>query len=536
MKFDLLIKNGRLIDGTGNPYYHSDIGIKGDRIIQIGRNIDPASAKGLIDAKHMIVSPGFIDAHAHDDLYVAVKPTADEKILQGVTCVINGNCGGSAGPIMNECNLDMKSSFHAMFGGGLLSSEFLNYNTFGEYLEKLEQQKPGINIASLVGHGTIRMNVMEMNNSSPDNKQLEKMKVLIRQAMKDGAFGLSSGLAYAPGSYADTAELIALCEVVSEQGGIYTTHMRNESYNVIDAISESIQIGEQAKVRVQISHHKAMGKDNWGKTTKTIELIEKAREKGIEITCDQYPYTAANTYLSAVLPPQYLSKGYDILSKKLSQTDFRENIRSIIENDKGCGWENFIRNAGFENLYISSSPNHPEYVSRSLAEIAEEMSISGYDLVFDLIREEKNETFIIMFVMNENDMKQVMQSPFTMIGSDGIYGFGKGKSHPRMTGTFPRILGKYVREEKSLTMEDAIRKMTSLTAQTFNIKGKGLLKAGYDADIVVFDPAKIMDRSTFEEPDNPPEGIQYVLVNGCIAVKQGQVTGATTGKVLRHSQ
>ena len=532
-QFDLLIKNGHIIDGTGNPYYKADIGIKGGHIARIDSDIDPSDVKRVIHADGLTVSPGFIDSHTHDDLFVAVKPTADEKVLQGVTTLVVGNCGYSVAPILRDQEAFFRG-FLGSFGGKDVSDDFLEISTIKDYLERIEAARPGINVLSLVGHFTVRAAVLGMENRAPSDIELKKMKALVAQAMEDGAFGLSTGLAYAPGIYSETDEIIELCKVVRQYGGIYTTHLRSESDSVIPAVAEAVKIGDKAGIPVQISHHKMIGKDNWGKSIETLKMMAEARSIGVQVTCDQYPYNAGSTSLSAVLPPRHLSEGPEALSLKLRDKNIRREVIEEIEKGVEGKWENFIRGTGFENIVISVSPSHYEYIGKSVAEIAETKDMSPYDVVFDLIVEDKAGTIIILFMMGDEDIIRIMKSPFTMVGTDGIPGFGNSKVHPRMTGTYPKILGRYVRERGTLSLEDAIRKMTSLPAQTLQIKRKGLLVEGWDADVVIFDPKTIIDQSTYEDPEKGPLGIHYVLVNGQIAVENGKVIGATSGQVLRH--
>ncbi|MBM4339994.1 MAG: D-aminoacylase [Deltaproteobacteria bacterium] len=534
-QFDLLIKNGHLIDGTGNPYYRADIGIANGQIIRINREINQKGSQRVIQADGSIVSPGFVDTHSHDDLYLLINPTCDEKILQGVTTIVIGNCGFSMTPISEDHRTDIKDTLRVM-GGEHLSEEDLEIRSFDDYLRKLEDLKPGINILPLVGHSTVRIAVLGSANRVPTDSELKRMKELVANAMGDGAWGISTGLIYAPGNYAGTDEIIELSKVASQFNGIYASHIRSEGDSLIPALTEAIKIGEEANIPVHVAHHKVIGKNNWGKSVETLKMMAEARARGVEITCDQYPYRAGSTFLAAVLPPSILSDGPEVFSEKLKDPTIRREVIAEIEKGGEGQWENLIKGAGFENLVISASPNHHDYIGRSIADIAKRENKSPYDVIFDLVVEEKRGTIIILFVMSEEDIKRIIQSPFTMIGTDGIPGFGVSKVHPRFTGTFPKVLGRYVREKGPLSLEEAIRKMTSLPAQTFRVKKKGLLKEGFDADIVIFNPKTIIDKSTYEDPKQKPEGISYVLVNGEIAVDNGKVMGATSGKVLRHKK
>jgi N-acyl-D-amino-acid deacylase len=531
-EFDLVIRNGRIVDGTGNPFYRADVGIAGGQIRRIAKRIEPGNARRVIDAEKRVVCPGFIDTHTHDDLYLLNCPTCDDKVLQGVTTVVIGNCGQSTAPI-TAAHQEEITEFLQVMGSGRVSRDELNVKSFGDYLKKLDGLKPGINVVPLVGHSTVRMCTMGMANRAPTAEELKEIQSHVSRAMEDGAFGLSTGLIYAPGNYATTEEIVELAKMLTPFGGIYATHMRSESEQELAAIAEAIRIGEEAGVPVHIAHHKIAGKTNWGKSTETLRMMAEARNRGIEVTCDQYPYLAGSTYLAAVLPPWALAGGPAVFSSKLRDAVFRAEIVRAVEKGNDHGWENLIKGAGFDGIMISVS-RHGDYVGKTVAKIAEMERKDPYDVIFDLVAEENIGVIVILFMMGEEDLRRIMQNPWTMIGSDGIPGFGVNRVHPRMTGTFPRILGKYVRQEAVLRLEDAVRKMTSLPAQTFGLKGKGLLKEGFDADIVVFDPPTIIDRSTYEEPNRGPEGIDYVFVNGRPAAEKGRTTGATSGQVLRR--
>ena len=530
--FDLVIKNGRIIDGTGNPYYRADIAVSEGKIAAILPYIAEESASRVIDARELTVSPGFIDVHTHDDLYVLRKPDADEKVLQGITTVVAGNCGFSPAPLVKDGRAILRS-FNGLLGGGDAVELFADRTTFGEYLSLLEAGRPGVNIAALVGNVTVRIAVMGYERRAPTPGELDIMKALVAEAMQSGAYGLSSGLIYAPGSYAETAELVELARVVAGYHGIYTTHMRSESEEVLQSIAEAIEIGEKAGLRVQISHFKVSGVKNWGKSEQAIALIAGARQRGQEITADQYPYDAGSTGLFALLPPDVLSDGMQVLSQRLQQPDYRHQLSErMTEADARQG---MLPEADFDRILIASSPRHPDYEGHTLAEIARQTNQHPLELIFDLVAEEQMAVTMVIFNMHEDDIRRIMQCEFVMMGSDGLPSLG-GRIHPRMSGTAARILGRYTRQQGVLSLEQALRKMTSLPAQTFRLKGKGLLKEGFDADIVIFDPQEILDRATYEAPTTPPAGIQHVIVNGVPAVEAQRVLGARSGKVLRYGR
>jgi len=530
--FDLLIKNGRVIDGAGNPFYRADIGIKDGLISSIDRIIDNDLSIRVIDAEQRIVCPGFIDVHTHDDLYLLHDPSCRQKTSQGVTTVVIGNCGVSTGPFSNQYRGEMMSILNAG-GADRLNEDDLSFNTFNEWLSYLEKKPLGVNVLSLVGHSTIRIAVMGFENRPPTAAELDRMQALVAEAMEAGAIGLSSGLIYAPGSYAKTDEIIALAKTVSEYFGIYATHLRNEGDHLITSMTEAIEIGSGGNIPVHISHLKALGKQNWGASNAALQLIAEAEIKGVTVSCDQYPYRAASTFLASTLPPAYLSDPDQLFGKKLQDPEFRKEIIHAIENQDNTGWENFIVGAGFDGIVISVAKKHPHYMGRSVADIAESEQRSPYDVIFDLLSIEKFEAVALYFVNGTDDIINILQSKYTMIGSDGLPAFGDEKIHPRQTGTFPRILGSYVREKQLLSLESAIRKMTSLPAQTFGIKSKGLIKEGLDADLVIFDPETIEEQGTYDNPVRVPSGISQVLVNGQVVIESGQITGAASGKVLR---
>jgi len=531
--FDLIIKNGRILDGLGNPWYRGDIGIKEGVIKKIGDIKE--GAKRIIDTEGVIVCPGFIDMHSHSDFTLLVNPKAESKILQGVTTEVIGSCGISAAPI-KDGTLDQLRDYT----GSFLLKDYLDWDwrRFGEYLDKLKEGI-AVNVAPLVGQGTIRIAVMGFDNREPKEKELAEMKELLKEAMDEGAFGLSTGLIYPPGCFSKTEELIELARVIKGYEGIYFTHIRGESNTLIPALKEAITVGEKVGVSVEVSHHKAAGKENWGKVKETLKIIEEARERGLDVTSDQYPYTAGSTALGALLPDWVHEGGVKRLVERLKDPQTRKRIREDIEGDR-LDWWNPIKATEWSNIMISAvgSEENKELEGKSIEEIAKLWDKDRFDVLFDLLIEEESDVRMVLFMMSEDDVITVMRHPTTMIGSDGaaISREGplcKGKPHPRSYGTFPRILGKYVREEKVLTLEDAVRKMTSLPAQKLKLRDRGILKEGYKADIVVFDPGKVKDRATYTDPYQQPEGIIYVLVNGEIAVDRGKYTGKIAGKVLR---
>lgn len=530
--FDLIIKNGQIIDGTGNPWYETDIGVAGGEIMAMLPKGGPAKANKVIDASGMVVSPGFIDTHTHDDAYVIIDPQCSQKVLQGVTTSVTGNCGFSLTPMSDDHSSEWKKA-SALMGGYRLDDNFWSLRSFEQYLEKLDATRLGINVVPLVGHGTIRVAVMGYDDRAPSESEMSKMRVMTAEAMQAGAFGLSTGLIYVPANYAQTDEVIELAKVASQFGGLYATHMRSEGDHEMEAIKEVLKIAREADIAVHIAHHKVAGRKNWGNSKLTLQTFAEARENGLKVTWDQYPYRAGGTYLPAALPPHIQAEGAQAYSEKLKDPDVRRKIREEIESEKDNSWENLIKGAGFENIIVSAAPHHTEFIGKSITEIAEMTAKDPFDVYFDLVIEEQMEAGIIIFMMDDGDIDRILKNPGTMIGSDGVPSFGNDKPHPRMTGTFPRIIGRYAREKGLITLEDAIRKMTSLPAQTFRLHKKGIVRPGMDADLVIFDPQTIIDKSTFEDPLQAPEGIGWVIVNGEIAAEKGTITGVTSGKVLR---
>jgi N-acyl-D-amino-acid deacylase len=532
-QLDLLITNGRILDGTGNPGYEADIGIVDGEIAVMGRDLGKAHADRMIDAEGLVVCPGFIDTHSHDDAYLLINPHCEDKVRQGVTTDVIGNCGFSLAPLTDEYRDDLRKA-SAIMGGSHLPDDFWNLSSFEEFLALLDNTRPGINVVPLVGHGTVRIAVLGFENRAPTESELAEMKRLTADAMQAGAFGLSSGLIYVPANYAGTEEIIELAKVAGRYRGIYTTHMRSEGDREMEAIKETLRIASEARIAAHISHHKITGKSNWGKSLDTLKLFAEARANGLLVTCDQYPYLAGSTFLAAALPPHLQAQGPGAFAEKLQQPEIRQAIVDEIVGGSDAPWENLIKGAGFENIIISVSPHHEEYIGKSIARIAEMETKDPYDVFFDLLIEEQMEVAMVIFMMDEADVVRIMKDPFTMIGTDGVPGFGTSKVHPRMVGTFPRILGRYVRNQGVIGLEEAIRKMTSLPAQTFGLYKKGILREKHDADVVIFDPEAVIDQSTFDDPSQPPAGIHWVIVNGELAVENGRVLGATSGQVLRR--
>ncbi len=486
---DVIIRNGTIVDGSGRKGFAGDVGIAGERIVTVGKV--PGDAPLVVDAAGMVVAPGFVDMHAHSDFALLKNPAASEKIMQGVTTNVIGNCGMSPAPANERVRQYFEGFLRFVFG----EMSVRGFRTLAEYFKAVEDNGVSINIASYAAHGIIRYYVTELNPDTPTPAEIDQMKNILRQAMEDGAFGLSSGLIYPPGNFSKTDELIELCKVVAEFGGIYSTHMRDEGERLAESVGEAIEIGGSAGVPVQIAHHKAHGKPNWGKSKESLKLIERARSEGLDITADQYPYTASSTILAAVMA----SEDFDA-----------------------------------DNVMIASTKYDHSLEGRMLADIAKDRGKTAREVAEEINSDEDGAVMAIFFEMNEEDVVRIMKHPTTMIGSDGAESEG-GKPHPRLYGTFPRVLGRYVREKKVLSLEEAVRKMTSMGLEKLGIKDRGLIKENYYADIVVFDPDTVADTATYENPRQFPRGIRHVFVNGALAVNDGKQTSALAGKVLRKT-
>mgnify|MGYP002153771744 CR=1 FL=1 len=524
--FDTIIRNGRIVNGMGNPWSRSDIGIANGRISKIGY-LCSSAAKAEMDAEGLVVSPGFIDMHSHGDLSLLTDPTSKPKVMQGVTTEVIGNCGFSAAPIEEKNFKLVKDLVMSIFPVDLEVP--FDWSKMHEYFERLEKNKTAVNVAPLVGHGTLRVNVMGLERGPPTTSELEEMKSLLEEALIDGALGMSSGLIYTPGSYAETDELVELCKVVKRFGRIYASHIRGEDRpTLIEAVKEAVEIGFKSGVSVEISHHKAAGRDNWGSVGRTLVMIEQARREGLDVTCDVYPYTAGSTVLRTFLPVWVLEGGQEKMVERLKNQQSREKIKDELETSSE------LKTNGSENIMISLHEKDHTLEGKNLAEIANKRSKSPYDVFLDLLIADPN-TQMISFEMDENDVRTVIKHHASMIGSDGLGIPGKGRPHPRLYGTFPRVLSRYAREERLFTVEEAIRKMTSFPAQKLGLTDRGLIAEGMAADMVIFDQENILDMATYEDPHKFSQGIQYVLVNGELTVREGELTGVRAGKVLKDA-
>ena len=505
LRYDLLIAGGTVIDGTGAARYRADVALSGDRIVLVSRNpIAPSAARRTIDATGLIVSPGFIDLHAHIEPLLRL-PEAESHLRQGVTTALGGPDGGGPWP-------------------------------FAAYLDSAQSLGIGMNVGYLVGHNTIRRRVMELADRDPTGAELDEMRAMVAQAMHEGAFGLSTGLRYLPGTFSKTDEVVALSKVAADSGGIYTSHLREEGLGVIEGVAEAIEIGRRTGIVVVLTHHKVIGKQMWGQSVRTLAMVDSARSAGVDVRIDQYPYTATSTGIGVLVPTWALAGGDSTFERRLASPVLRDSIvRGIVQlllTDRGGGDLSRVQFAGVSwQKSLEGRTLRDWAVERNLPPTPE----SGAQLVIEAVQ--RGGASAIYHVLDEGDVERIMRHPQTMIASDGrLARPGDGHPHPRSYGTFPRVLARYVRERHVLTLEEAIHRMTGMPAATLKLADRGTLRAGSRADITIFDAEAVADRATFQDPHQYPAGIPYVIVNGTLAVDAGRFTGSRAGRVLRRGQ
>lgn len=522
--YDIIIKNVKIYDGGGGKPFVSDVGIKGDRITKVGI-INRLESAEIIKGEGLCLCPGFVDIHSHSDYYLLIDPLAQSKVRQGVTMEIGGNCGYSAAPISGGPLEERKKIYKEQFGLNL------DWTDLKGYIEKINRNGISVNYCQLVGHNTVRASVMGSVDREPSSDEMKTMERIIEDAMDSGAVGMSVGFAYPPSCFAKKEEVALLCKTIKKMGGIFTTHIRNEGKTLIESIEEVIDIARESDVRLQVSHLKTSGEENWEKLDRVFELIESAIDDGIDIACDRYPYTAGNTGLQAVLPDWVFEGGKEKVIERLKNNKTGNDIRNeLLTRYSSDDWD---------SVMISQvvTDKNKEIEGKSVKKGAEFLNKNILDFVVDLLIEENMEVDAIYFSMNEDNMKKILKKDYVMIGSDsgarshnGM--LGAGLPHPRTFGTFPRVLGKYCREEKLFDLSTAIYKMTSFPCERIGIKQRGKIKEGYFADIVIFNPDTVSDTATYESPKKYPDGIEYVIVNGRITVKKGEHTGVKTGRML----
>ncbi len=532
-QYDVLIRNGRVVDGSGNPWVYADVGIVGDRIAFVGRAGEGVTAKRTIDAQGLIVAPGFIDMLGQSELALLIDKQAFSKLTQGVTTEVTGE-GESIAP---QNDFTIAEARDALEHHKLT----VDWRTLDGYFQRLEKQGSGVNLGTFVGATQVREVVMGKEDRAPTPHELAQMVEHVENAMLDGALGVSTSLIYAPANYAQTEELIALAKAASKHGGIYATHIRNEGDTEMQALDEAFRIGREARLPVEIWHLKVSGRQNWGKMRQVLDRIEQARAEGLDVTADQYPYVAAATSLGASIPPRFHAGGQEAFVQRLQDPTVRKQIRDELMGAEGKS-ENLWRSAeaGPEGILITSvlNPALKKYEGRTVAQIAKEQNKDPFDALLDFVVADRDNTGAVYFLMSEDDVRLALQQPWVAVDCD--YGavntagpLSESKSHPRAWGTFPRILGKYVREERALRLEEAVRKMTSLAAQRVKLDHRGLVRPDYFADLTIFNPETVRDVATFDNPNRPSEGIEYVFVNGVLSVEHGKVTGQLGGRPLR---
>jgi dihydroorotase/N-acyl-D-amino-acid deacylase len=521
-----------VVDGTGNPWIYADVGITGDRITLVGRAPVNASVRRVIDAKGLVVAPGFIDMLEQSEWNLLIDKQAFSKLTQGITTGITGE-GQSIAPQNNQTLADRRDflqHYHLT----------VDWHDLEGYFHRLQEQGTGINLATYVGATQVRKYVMGSADRAPTGEELARMEQLVDEAMRQGAMGVSTSLIYAPAFYAKTEELIALAKVASKYGGIYASHIRNEGDHEMDALAEAFRIGREAHIPVEIWHLKVSGQQNWGKMHDVIAAIDAARASGLDVTADQYPYTASGTSLGATIPPKYHEGGSEAFVNRLKDPQVRAAIRAELVVRSGSTENMWRGTGGPQGILVSAvlDPALRRYEGKTIAQIAADEHKDPLDALLDLVIAGKDHVSAVYFTMNEEDVKYAMQQPFVSVGTDAgavnIQGpLSESKTHPRAYGSFPRILGRYVREQHLLRLEQAIRKFTSLPAQRVGLRDRGILRVGTFADITIFDPATINDAATFEDPHRPSVGVEYVIVNGVISLDHGKTTGRLGGRPLR---
>jgi len=541
---DILIKNGVVVDGTGKPAFKADVGIAAGRIAVVAEDIEQ-EAKRTIQAQALHLAPGFIDPHTHSDLTLLVNPRAESKIRQGVTTEVIGNCGSSPAPLLGATVEEAQAAAKSV-------DLDVTWASMAEYLERLRQSGIAVNVVPLVGHNTVRGAVLGFDDVQPTTEQQAEMEQLVAEAMEQGARGLSTGLFYPPGFYARTEEVIGLARVAARRGGIYATHVRSETDRLFEAVAEAIEIGKQAEIRVQISHVKLEGYRNWEGADRLLAMLEDADSRGtalpvpsavegsaaegVRVGCDQYPYTAGVSWLAYILPYWAQAGGARAVGERLNDPEVRARLRKDWQENR-AEWENRGGMRDWTDILITDCTPRPDVQGKNIAEIAADEGKDPLETALDLIVVSEGQVECVCFGQLEDNVRILMRHPLVVVGSDGDalapYGvLARGKPHPRNYGTFPRVLGRYVREEKVLSLEEAVKKMTSVTAERFGLSDRGVIREGVWADLVLFDAQTVADRATYTDPHQYPEGIPYVVVNGVVVIDQCEHTGALPGQVL----
>lgn len=528
--FDIVIKNGTIIDGTGAPGRKLDLAVKGDKIACIGGVEPPESCPTVIDATGLVVAPGFIDIHSHSDFLCLVSPGSESKVLDGVTTEMCGNCGSSPFPLSKE-TLERKQEGYDKYG------LVIDWRDADGFFRRVESEPGSINRGFLVGHSSIRDFVIGYADRQPIAHELSRMKNELARAMEAGAFGLSSGLIYPPGCFADREELVEICREVGRLGGVYTTHMRSEGEKLLEAVEEAVEISRKAKVSLQISHVKTAGRENWSKLGSVKGLLDSAIAEGLNVSCDRYPYVAAATDLNVILPNWALDGGADRQMERLTDPGTRKRITEGILNRNNDEW--YGETIVISDVHSGEAEYRAALIGKNLAQLGRERGRPPLEVALDLLVEQRGRVWIVTFSMCEENLEEILGWDFVGIGSDSSLRtrgglLGQGKPHPRTYGTFSRVLGRYSRDRGILTLEQAVHKMTGFSARKMGLYNRGEIREGCFADITVFDQKRVLDMATYEEPHQYSRGIEYVIVNGCVTVDRSGHTGAVAGKVLRR--
>jgi N-acyl-D-amino-acid deacylase len=525
---DILIKNGIVVDGTGKPAFKADVGVSEGRIAVVAGSVEQ-EAVCIIEARGLHLAPGFIDPHTHSDLSLLVDPRAESKIRQGVTTEVISNCGFSPAPLSGAAVEEVRARAKNL---GL----DVTWTSMSEHLDHLRNPGTALNVVPLVGHNTVRGSVLGYDDLQPTPEQQAKMEQVVAEAMEQGARGLSTGLYYPPGYYAQTEEVIGLARVAARYGGIYASHIRNESDGLLEAVAEAIEIGEKAEIGVEIAHLKVEGYRNWENADRLVAMLDGAQARDVRLGCDQYPYIACSTWLAAILPYWAQTGGAKAIAERLRDSAVRVQLRRDWEENR-VEWDSRSGVRDWTDILVSDCQPRPDLLGKNIAEIAAAEGQDPLETVFDLIVVSEGQVACVWFTQLEENVQTLMRHPLVVVGSDGSSlkpqgVLGQRKVHPRNYGTFPRVLGHYVREEKVLSLEEAVKKMTSVTAARFGLTDRGVVREGAWADLVLFDAETVIDRATFTDPHRYPEGIPYVVVNGIVVIDQGQHTGALPGRVL----
>lgn len=525
--FDLVLKGGTVFDGTGTAGVITDVGIVNGKIKAVGK-LAGAEAGETVDVRGRVVCPGFIDTHSHSGIGVLADPAAPHNIMQGITTCLVGQDGMGAAPIVDEYKEPWKKSMSGLEGSYDID---WNWKTVTEYMDRLDNAGTGPNFAYLAPHSNIRLSVMGLNDREPSPEEMKKMRSLLERCIEEGSFGMSTGMIYPPCSYAKTGEFIEMARVLKASGTVFVTHQRSEADTVLDSMDEIMEIGGESGCRIHFSHFKVAGKKNWDKFPAIMKKLDLCSEKGIRVSADQYPYVAGSTILSVILPPWAHDGGTDKILERLRDPGARKRMTKDIINGIH-GWDNFVDFAGLDGIFITfvKTLKNSDAVGKSLVELGEMRGKEPLEAVYDLLLEEENVAGLVNFYGSEDHVRQITQRPEQNFCTDGILG---GKPHPRVYGSYPRVLGKYVREEKVLDLAVAIHKMTGKPASVLGIADRGIIRESFAADIVVFDPETVNDRGDYSEPRRYPAGIEFVMVNGKIVVREGVHEPVSAGRVIK---